>query len=144
MHNNSNPILVKKNSQAQANLNYDLLAEKTSDNGAQGVVEVQNNLVNIKTMVENQTIPTDNVAIDIATVEFDPNVKEKSSVAIGIKREFEKVLGGTRGSVEKQGHASTLETIETSQSIVVKDNQIVTKIDFFDIYSASAAVSLAI
>ncbi|KAK6786489.1 hypothetical protein RDI58_015014 [Solanum bulbocastanum] len=94
MHNNSSPILVQKNPQAQAGLNYDLLAEKTSNNEAQGVVEVQNNLVNIKTTVGNQVVPIDNVPIGIATVEFD-NVKEKSSVAIGIERESDKALGGT-------------------------------------------------
>ncbi|KAG5600034.1 hypothetical protein H5410_031404 [Solanum commersonii] len=105
MHNNSSPILVQKNPQAQAGLNYDLLAEKTSDNKAQGVVEVQNNLVNIKTTVGNQVVPTDNIPIGIVTIEFDPNVKEKSS-----------------------GHASTLKTIETSQSVGVEDNQNVTKI----------------
>ncbi|KAG5616037.1 hypothetical protein H5410_015861 [Solanum commersonii] len=82
MHNNSSPILVQKNPQAQANLNYDLLAEKTLDNEAQGVVEA---------------------------------------------------LGGAGGRVKKQGYASTLETIETSQSVVVEDNQIVAKNWFFDI-----------
>ncbi|KAH0748484.1 hypothetical protein KY290_027716 [Solanum tuberosum] len=105
MHNNSSPILVQKNPQAQAGFNYDLLAEKTSDNEAQGVVEVQNNLVKIKITVGNQVVPTDNVPIGITTVEFDPNVKEKSS-----------------------GHASTLKTIETSQSVGIEDNQNVTKI----------------
>ncbi|WMV33541.1 hypothetical protein MTR67_026926 [Solanum verrucosum] len=128
MHNNSSPILVQKNPQAQAGLNYDLLAEKTSDNETQGVVEVQNNLVNIKTTVGNQVVLTDNVPIGIATVEFDPNVKEKSSVSIGIEHESDKALGGAGGRVEKQGHASTLKTIETSQSVGIEDNQNVTKI----------------
>ncbi|KAH0726124.1 hypothetical protein KY284_001989 [Solanum tuberosum] len=71
MHNNSSPILVQKNPQAQADLNYDSLAEKISDNDAQ-----------------------DNVPTSIATVQFDPNVKEKSSVAIGIEHESDKALEG--------------------------------------------------
>uniref|UniRef100_M1A9C4 Uncharacterized protein n=1 Tax=Solanum tuberosum TaxID=4113 RepID=M1A9C4_SOLTU len=110
MHNNSSSILVQKNPQAQADLNYDLLAEKTSDNDAQGVVEVQNNLVNIKTTVKNQIVPTDNVTIGIATVQFDPNVKEKSSVAIGIEHDSDKALGDNQ-NVTKIGSSTSATTI---------------------------------
>ncbi|KAK6796585.1 hypothetical protein RDI58_004286 [Solanum bulbocastanum] len=38
MHNNSSPMLVQKYPQAQADLNNDLLVEKTSDKDAQGEI----------------------------------------------------------------------------------------------------------
>lgn len=101
---------------------------EASKSNAQGVAEVQNNLVNIKTIVGNQIIPMDNIRIGIATVEFDPNVMEKYSVAICIEHESNKALGGEGGHVQKPEHASTLATIEASQLVVVEDNQNVIKI----------------
>lgn len=49
-------------------------------------------------MVGNKIVPTDNVQIGISIVWFDPNGKEKSSVALGIEHKFGKAL-----CVEKAG-----------------------------------------
>uniref|UniRef100_M1B9U1 Uncharacterized protein n=1 Tax=Solanum tuberosum TaxID=4113 RepID=M1B9U1_SOLTU len=69
------------------------IKEKTSDNEAQGVVEVQNNLVNIKITVGNQVVPTDNVPIGITTVEFDPNGKHAKETEHEATQRVEKSSG---------------------------------------------------